>query len=51
MENKTEDEIDDLLLERKNFWTGIMCVIHEWFNDNRGWKKARKAKNQFNIID
>ena len=29
MENKSEDEVDDLLLEIKHFWTGVLCEIHE----------------------
>ena len=49
-ENSTKEEIDYLLLEKENFWTGTLFTIHKGLNDYHGWRRIR-MNQKFNIHD
>ena len=40
-ENSSIEEIDDLLLEKENFWIGTLCTIHKGLNDYHDWRRVR----------
>ena len=49
-ENNSKEEIDDLLLEKENFWIGTLCTIHKGLNDYQDWRRVRRNQ-KFNIND
>ena len=49
-ENNGKEEIDDLLLEKENFWIETLCTIHKALNDYHGWRRVRRNQ-KFNIND
>ena len=49
-ENNSKEEIDDLLLEKNNFWVGTSCTIHKGLNDYHDWRWV-KRNQKFNIND
>ena len=49
-ENNSKEEIDDLLLEKENFWIGTLCTIHKGLNDYQDWRQVRRNQ-KFNIND
>ena len=42
IENKTKDQIDDLLLGEQNFWTGTLFLIHKGLNDYHDWRRIQR---------
>ena len=46
----SKEEIDDLLLEKENFWIGTLCTIHKGLNDYHDWRQVRRNQ-KFNIND
>ena len=49
-ENNSKEEIDDLLLERENFWIETLCTIHKGLNEYHDWRQVRRIQ-KFNIND
>ena len=45
MENISKGEIDDLLLEKQNFWIGTFCTIHKGLNGYHDWIRVRRIKS------
>ena len=45
--NSSKKEIDDLLLEKENFW---IRTIHKALNDYHDWRRVRRNQ-KFNIND
>ena len=49
-ENSNQEEIDDLLLEKDNFWIKTLCEIHKVLKDYHDWRRVRRNQ-KFNIND
>ena len=49
-ENSSKEKIDDLLLEKENFWIRTLCTTHKGLNDNHDWRRVRRNQ-KFNIND
>ena len=49
-ENSNKDEIDDLLLEKENFWIETLFTIHKGLNDYHDWRRVR-SNQKFDIND
>ena len=50
IEHSRKEEIDDLLLEKENFWIRTFCTIHKGLNDYHDWRRV-KRNQKFNISD
>ena len=48
-ENSSNEEIDDLLLERENFWIGTLLTIRKGLNDYHDWRWVRRNQ-KFNMM-
>ena len=48
--NSSKEEIDDLLLEKENFWIERLCSIHKGLNNYHDWRQVRRNQ-KFNIND
>ena len=43
-ENNSKEEIDDLLLEKENFWIGTLYTIYKGLNDYHDWRQVRRNR-------
>ena len=42
-ENGSKEEIDNLLLEKENFWIRALCTIHKGLNNYHDWSEGIKS--------
>ena len=43
-ENLSEEEVDDLLLDKEKFWIGTLLTMHKGLNNTHDWnRKKRRA--------
>ena len=49
-ENSNQEEINDLLLEKDNFWIKTLCKIHKVLKNYHDWRRVRRNQ-EFNIND
>ena len=43
----SDDQIDNMLLEKEKFWLGTLCTMHKGMNSTHDWNRTKRCDKDF----